>query len=216
MVTRRRYLVTAGVLAVAGCASEPEGTSTADGAETDGVGETPGATETGGATGGSPEPAETDEAEPLVVSSSAFEDGGTIPKKYTGAGEDVSPPLTVESVPEGASTLAVVLEDPDANGYVHWLIWNVPADRTEIPEGVPQTETVDSLGGARQGTNNFGEIGYRGPLPPKGDGPHTYRFTVYAVDGTLDLAAGAGRGKLGSALEGRVVDRYRFTAEFER
>ena len=189
MLSRRRLLAATGAALVAGCGSGPDAS-------------TP--TEDDGPDGG----------EPLVVRPDAFEDEGTIPRRYTGVGEDVSPPLTIESAPEAAETVALVLDDPDANDYLHWLIWNVPADTGEIPEGVPRTETVDSLGGARQGTNDFGEVGYRGPLPPEGDAAHTYRFTAYAVDTTLELAAGAGRGPLESALEDHVVDRYRFVGTF--
>jgi len=191
MVSRRRLLAATGVALVAGCGSGSDaGTATGDG-------------------GGG-------EAEPLVVRPSGFEDEGTIPRKYTGVGDDVSPPMTVESVPANAETLAIVLDDPDANDYLHWLIWNVPADTDEIPAGIPRTETVDSLGGARQGTNDFGEIGYRGPLPPEGDAAHTYQFSTYAVDTSLELAAGADRGELDSALDGHVIDRYPFVGTFDR
>ena len=189
MLSRRRLLAASGAALVAGCGSGPDGRTAI---ESDGGGE------------------------PLVVRPDAFEDEGTIPRTYTGVGEDVSPPITIVPGPEATETFAVVLDDPSANEFVHWLIWNVPGDTEEIPEGVPRTETVDSLGGARQGTNDFGEVGYRGPLPPEGDAAHTYRFTTYAVDTTLELAAGAGRGALESALEGHVLDRYPFVGTFAR
>lgn len=240
MVSRRRLLCATGALLLAGCSSDP-GESTeidessdspadeADGAAEDDV--SPSATDSGTRTGeeagpttGTTDGSETASGtnggvareEPLVVSPTAFETGGTIPEKYTGVGEDVSPPLAVESAPSSAETLALVVDDPDANEYDHWLIWNIPGDATEVPEGVPQTETVDALDGARQGTNNFGEIGYRGPLPPADDDAHTYRFTAYAVDTTLEVDAGAGRADLESALDGHVLDDHRFTAEFDR
>lgn len=224
MVSRRQVLIASGTVLLAGCGSSPGGTQTQDEA---GPTETATPAEGPGAVTGSAEGTPTSKgdgsddegsvgAEPLVVSSSAFDEGGSIPEAYTGVGEDLSPPLTVESVPDSADTQAIVLDDPDANDYLHWLIWNIPADQSDIPEGLPQAETVDSLDGARQGTNDFGELGYRGPLPPKSDGAHTYRFTVYAVDSTLDLEAGVGRGKLESALEGRVLDTYQFTGEFDR
>ncbi|MFC7195323.1 YbhB/YbcL family Raf kinase inhibitor-like protein [Halosimplex aquaticum] len=91
-----------------------------------------------------------------------------------------------------------------------------PRRRDRDPRRDPQSKTVDALDGARQGTNDFGEIGYRGPLPPADDGAHTYRFTSYAVDTTLEVEAGAGRGDLESALDGQVLDDHRFTAEFDR
>jgi len=206
MVSRREFaLVTCGVL-LAGCSSE-----SSDATATDTTENQAGATGTADATATG-----TEQTDPLTVSTTAFDDGGSIPERHTGVGEDVSPPLTVESVPADAGTLAVVLDDPDANNYLHWLLWNIPADREGIPEGVPQTETVDALDGARQGTNDFGELGYRGPLPPTDDGPHTYRFTTLAADTTLYVEPGAGRDALESALDGHVVGRHRFTGEFGR
>lgn len=154
----------------------------------------------------------------LTVSSSAFEAGDTIPTRYTCEGEDVSPPLTVAGVPEEAGSLALVADDPDAPGgtFVHWLLWNVPPDRTELPAGVARGETVADLGGARQGDNDAGTVGYNGPCPPPADDSHTYRFTVYAVDGTLDLEAGADRAALGDALDGRTLASGRLTGKFDR
>lgn len=152
----------------------------------------------------------------LAVSTPAFPDGGSIPARYTVEGADVSPRIVVESVPADTETLAVVVDDPDAGEFVHWLLWNVPADVTAVPEGVPNSETVASLDGARQGTNGFGELGYRGPAPPEGDGPHTYRFTVSALDTTLSVSPGAGRETLRSALAPARLARDRFTGEFDR
>jgi Raf kinase inhibitor-like YbhB/YbcL family protein len=206
MISRREFaLMTCGVF-LAGCSSD-----SGDGTDIDTTEDQAGAAGTADETA-----AETEQTDPLSVSTTVFDDGGPIPERYTGVGEDVSPTLTVESVPTDAETLAIVMDDPDANNYLHWLIWNIPADRGEMPEGVPQTETVDSLDGARQGTNDFGELGYRGPFPPPDDGPHTYRFTTYAVDTTLDVEPGAGRDVLESALDGHVVDRHAFPGEFDR
>ena len=154
----------------------------------------------------------------LSVTSSAFEEGGQIPPEYTGDGADRSPPLDIDGVPEGAVSLALLVDDPDAPGgtFVHWLLWNLPPDRTTLPAGVPQRERLPAFGDVRQGTNGFDEIGYRGPRPPSGDGPHTYRFTVYAVDEQLELSAGARRRKLDAALAGSVVASGRLTGEYER
>lgn len=223
MISRRRLLLASGAVALGGCASVSEETTTDAAPEptdetTPRAESTPtaerdpsDATPTGGRSG-----TRSAESVPLVVRPEAFDPGGTIPERYTGVGEDVSPPLTVESVPSAAATLALVVDDPDAGGFLHWLIWNVPADRSSIPEGVPRRETVESLGGARQGTNDFGEVGYRGPLPPADDGPHTYRFTASAVDTTLEVAAGADRAALESALDGHTLDTVQFSGEFDR
>jgi len=108
-----------------------------------------------------------------------------------------------------------VVDDPDAPGttFTHWLLWNVPAETTAIPAAA---ETVDALGGARQGENDFGEVGYRGPCPPTGDGPHTYRFRGYAIDSTLDLSAGAGAASVTGALEDARLATDVHTGIFER
>lgn len=155
----------------------------------------------------------------LTLSSSAFDDGGTIPRQYTCDGEDVSPPLSITGVPESASSLALRVDDPDAptdRPFVHWLLWNLPPSTSELPSGVETTGTVDSLGGARQGTTGFGSVGYGGPCPPEGDGPHTYRWTLVAVETTLDLEPDADRDALLSALDGQRVAETTLTGTYER
>jgi len=154
----------------------------------------------------------------LAFRSPAFADGGSIPVQYTADGPEQSPPLSIASVADGTETLSLIVDDPDAPGgaFVHWLLWNVPAERREIPVGLPPAETVPELGGARQGTNDFGEVGYGGPAPPADDDPHTYRFTLYAVDRSLDVPGGAHREALESALDGAVLGRARITATYGR
>ena len=150
---------------------------------------------------GNPALAPADGADGLALRSPAFDDGGSIPRQYGRNGADVNPPLEVTGVPDDAAALAVVVDDPDAveaagEVFVHWLVWNVPL--TTVPENwSPET--------AVEGTNDFGEVGYGGPAPP--DGPHTYRFKCFALDGTLELEAGATVEKFGPALEGRVLAR---------
>lgn len=153
------------------------------------------------------------------VSSSAFDVGTTIPTEYTCDGEDVSPPLRIRGTPDGVESLAVVVDDPDAPSetpFVHWVLWNVPPDTEEIPEAVPQERTVSALDGAAQGTNGFGELGYRGPCPPANDGPHTYRFTVLTLDTMLDLDPGADREAFRSEADPHVRGETTITAEYER
>lgn len=154
----------------------------------------------------------------MQISSSAFEDGDRIPEQYTRDGDDRSPPLVVEDLPEGTQTLALVVDDPDAPGttWVHWLLWGVPADQAEIPEDVPGENIVESLGGARQGKNDFDEVGYGGPEPPVGHGTHHYRFTAYALDRHIDLDAGAGRDALEREMEGAILETARITGTYER
>lgn len=154
----------------------------------------------------------------FTITSSAFEDGASIPERYTADGENSSPPLSVEGVPAEAETLALIADDPDAPGgtFVHWLLWNVPGDRTALPAGIPSDESVETLSGASQGTNDLDETGYSGPAPPADDDAHTYRFTVYAVDTTLALDAGAGRDALDDALSDTTLGSARLTGEYGR
>lgn len=212
MPTRRRFLDVVGRLAavgsavLAGCTGGSGGTTT----PTSGSAADSGAGDDGSGVGTGSENG------PLEFSIPAFADGGPIPERHTVEGADVSPRLVVESVPEGAETLALVVDDPDANGFVHWLLWNVPATVAEITEGIDQSGTVAALDGARQGTNDFGELGYRGPAPPADDGPHTYRFEMSAVGARLDLSAGAEASALRDALDGRRLATHRITGEFDR
>lgn len=154
----------------------------------------------------------------MRVVTSAFEENEAIPEEFTRDGADRSPPLRIEDAPRGTKTFAIIVDDPDAPGktWVHWLIWGIPGDMTEIPADVPSDEIVESLGGARQGTNDFDELGYGGPEPPRGHGTHHYRFTAYALSETIDLDAGARRDALESAMEGCTLETARLTGTYER
>lgn len=154
----------------------------------------------------------------MKISSTAFGDGDPIPEEYTRDGADKSPPLLLEDVPDETRTIALVMDDPDAPGqtWVHWLIWGIPADRDEIPEDVPQDDIVEALGDARQGMNDFDEVGYGGPEPPRGHGPHRYRFTAFAVAEALELDSGATRDELEAAIDPYVLDTALLTGIYER
>lgn len=151
----------------------------------------------------------------LSVSSTVFREGETIPAKYTCEGEDISPPIVWGEPPDGTRSLALIVDDPDAPGgvFTHWIIFNLPADTRQLPAAVPAQPRLDS--GARQGKTDFGRVGYGGPCPPPGK-PHRYRFTVYALDRTLDLAAGASRSQVLGAMEGNILSRGRLTGIYER
>lgn len=153
----------------------------------------------------------------MVVGSSAFQEGEEIPRRYTCAGDDVSPPLHIQDVPDAATSLVVIAEDPDAPSgiFVHWLLWNVPSRVEMIPKAIPATETVEGLAPAAQGTNDFGKIGYAGPCPPPGP-PHRYLFRVFALDQTLSLDPGADRERLERAMEGHVLEEAVLTGTFGR
>lgn len=153
----------------------------------------------------------------MKVSSQAFEDGGNIPAKYTCEGEDISPPLSIEDVPSDAESLALIVDDPDAPGGVfdHWEIWNLPVDLDSIPEDIPSGERVKSLGGAIQGKNGFGELGYRGPCPPGGPA-HDYRFKLYALDTEIDLNPGMLKEDLEGRIEGHIIAEDQIVGVFAR
>lgn len=151
----------------------------------------------------------------LELTSPAFDDGARIPERFTCDGADVSPPLEIAGVPEEAASLALVADDPDAPAgtWVHWVLWGLPGDRRELPEGVPPGE--EGPDGARQGTNDFGNSGYGGPCPPPG-APHRYFFKLYALEGTPDLAPGATKEELLEAIDPRVVASCELMGRYER
>jgi Raf kinase inhibitor-like YbhB/YbcL family protein len=129
----------------------------------------------------------------ITLRSPAFENKKPIPKKYTCDGENVSPPLTWETPTTAAVSLALLVEDPDApvGTWTHWILFDLPPDLRSLPENVPHEKVLKN--GARQGTNDFKEIGYGGPCPPPEHGPHRYFFRLYALDVTLNLPPTARR-----------------------
>ncbi|PSP18399.1 MAG: YbhB/YbcL family Raf kinase inhibitor-like protein [Cyanobacteria bacterium QS_8_64_29] len=150
----------------------------------------------------------------MKLESSAFGPEGTIPIKYSCDGEDISLPLSWQGVPEGTQSLALICDDPDAPGmtFVHWLIYNLPAEVQQLPENVPNRERLES--GALQGENNFGKVGYGGPCPP--GGTHRYFFRLYALDGMLDLGAGISRDRLERAMEGHILAQAELMGRYSR
>ena len=151
----------------------------------------------------------------VQVTSSAFTDGAAVPEKYTADGQDVSPPLAWSGVPEGAKSIALICDDPDAPGrtWVHWVLYGLPATATGLPEGVPTTPTTPQ--GAKQGTNSWPRMGYGGPSPPPGK-PHRYVFKVYALDSVPDLAPGAKKEALLRAMEGHILAEGHLTGTYGR
>jgi Raf kinase inhibitor-like YbhB/YbcL family protein len=151
----------------------------------------------------------------IELTSTAFQAGATIPKEYTGDGADCSPPLAWSEPPAGTRSLALVCDDPDAPGgtWVHWVLFNLPAETRELGKGVPTAETLPD--GARQGRTDFGETGYGGPAPPKGP-PHRYFFRLYALDVVLDLPAGATKAQLLEAMEGHVLAEGQLMGRYGR
>ena len=151
----------------------------------------------------------------LGIRSSAFSEGGTIPKKFTCDGSDASPELTWSNAPAGAQSFALIADDPDAPAgtWTHWIAWNIPPSVAKLPEGVPKTEMLAD--GTRQGRNDFKRIGYGGPCPPPGK-PHRYFFRLYALGAKLDLNAGASRSELERAMKGHVLGQAEAMGRFGR
>jgi Raf kinase inhibitor-like YbhB/YbcL family protein len=151
----------------------------------------------------------------LQLTSIAFENGQPIPKRHTGDGEDISPSLAWSDPPKETKTFALICDDPDAPSgtWVHWVVFNLPADARELAEGVPTSAMLTN--GAKQGTNDFGNLGYGGPAPPRGK-PHRYFFKLYALDRTLDLAAGATKDRLLAACQGHILAEAQLTGKYQR
>jgi Raf kinase inhibitor-like YbhB/YbcL family protein len=134
----------------------------------------------------------------MKLNSPAFENNGMIPSKYTCQGSDVSPPLEISEVPEGTKSLALIVDDPDApmGTWVHWVVWGITSDKTEIKEGeVP----------GKQGKNDFGKLNYGGPCPPSGT--HRYFFKLYALDYVPGISEGSSKSELLENIEGHVVGK---------
>ena len=152
----------------------------------------------------------------ISISSSAFRDGDGIPDKYTCQGLDVSPSLAMESKPPAwTRSLVLIVDDPDAPGevFTHWVLFNIPPDNFELPDAVPAEERLSS--GALQGKNDFGNIGYGGPCPPPGRS-HRYQFTIYALDCTLDLKAGASKKQVVDAMQRHILSQGQLVGSYQR
>jgi len=147
----------------------------------------------------------------ITLRSPAFTAGAEIPKQYTCDGDSFSPPLVWSSVPRKAKELALLVEDPDAPGgtFVHWTAWGIPTTASQIPPNVP----TDNL---QQGKNSFGKTGYGAPCPPKGDAPHRYVFTLYALSNTLPLGEGASPSDVSSAIADIAIAKGVLTGKYGR
>ena len=158
----------------------------------------------------------------MTVTSPAFAPGEAIPRKYTGEGEDLSPPLAWTGVPTEAVELAMICDDPDAptsEPWVHWVWYGLDASVTGLPEGLPPDPQLESPVRLRQGRQSWSSgrtVGYRGPLPPPGHGVHHYHFKLYALDQKLDLPPGATKSELLQAMRGHVVATGELVGTYER
>jgi len=145
----------------------------------------------------------------LTVSSPVFENNSTIPSKYTCDGANVNPPLSIEHVPDGTKSLALVVDDPDAPAgvWVHWVLWNIQPETKELKENsVPR--------GAQQGMNDFRKHPYSGPCPPSGT--HRYVFKIYALDTILTISPDATKTDLEKAMKGHIIEQGHIIGLYKR
>lgn len=151
----------------------------------------------------------------MHLSSPAFTDGGAIPEKHTCDGLNISPPLNWRGAPVGTKSFALICDDPDAptQAWTHWVIYNLPATTTELPEHMPPAETLPN--GAQQGTNDFKRPGYGGPCPPAGR-THHYRFKLLALDRVLQLPDPITKGALEKACAGHTLATATLTGTYRR
>jgi Raf kinase inhibitor-like YbhB/YbcL family protein len=151
---------------------------------------------------------------PLLMQSTAFEDGGIVPQKYAGR-DGVQPGFTFSNAPEGTVSYAIILHDLDVslmnstNDVLHWICWNIPASAKGIPEGkLPE--------GSVTGKNIAGQNAYFGPGAPAGPRYHHYVFELYALNANLDLPNTASRPELLKAMEGKIVAKAAYVGRFHQ
>ncbi len=150
---------------------------------------------------------------PFKLIVEAFSEGELIPKRYTCEGTDVAPPLTWGGEPQGTQSFALIMDDPDAPAgtWNHWLLFDIPASVHALPEGHKAGQ--DSV----SGTNDFGKLGYGGPCPPRGHGPHRYFFKLFALSTpSLKLARGARRSEIDRAMRGQILAETQQMGRYER
>ena len=151
----------------------------------------------------------------FTISSSSFQNGANIPKKFTCDGTDVSPELRWSSPPAGTQSFALIADDPDApvGTWTHWVLFDLPAETTSLPENVAKVEELPT--GGRQGRNDFRKIGYGGPCPPPGK-PHRYFFKLYALDTRLNLKPGASKQEIEQAMQGHILGKAELMGKYQR
>jgi Raf kinase inhibitor-like YbhB/YbcL family protein len=162
-------------------------------------------------------PTVTEEDVPMSIqlTSSAFAEGAEIPVQYTCDGKNASPPLTWSDVPAGVKSFALIADDPDAPGgtWVHWVLYDLPPDATQLPEDTPATQMLSN--GAKHGVNDFRKLGFGGPCPPKGT-PHRYFFKLYALDAQLQMKPGATKQDVLRAMQGHILAEGQLMGTYKR
>jgi len=151
----------------------------------------------------------------ISISTEAFKAGENIPSEYTCDGKNVSPALSWSSIPAGAKTIALIMDDPDAprGTFVHWVLYNIPSTTQELPKGVPRNEKLAD--GSLQGMTDFGRAGYGGPCPPPGKS-HRYYFKIFALDNQINLSSGATKGDVEKAMKGHILAQGELMGKYRR
>lgn len=161
----------------------------------------------------------TKNGQPISVKA-AFEKDGPIPVQYVADGDNASPPIEWNTVPQGTKSFVLIVDDPDAakpKPFTHWLAYDIPVVTTKLREGIPGTPILQDPKEMKQGANSMGSIGYTGPKPPVGDPAHHYHFQIFALDiETLDLEPGAKRDAVLTRMEGHVLGVGQIVGTFER
>jgi Raf kinase inhibitor-like YbhB/YbcL family protein len=155
----------------------------------------------------------------ITLKTTAFQNGQPIPKRFSGDGADVSPPLTWTDPPDDTKELALIVDDPDAptaEPWVHWVIYRLPAETRSLPEGVPAQPRLSAPAAVLQGKNSWGTIGYRGPAPPRGHGTHHYHFRLYALGAPLAATPGLDKNALLKAMKGHVLAEAELVGTYQR
>lgn len=147
----------------------------------------------------------------MKLESNAFSADSMIPPKYTCDGENISPDLRWDDPPVETQSLVLIVDDPDAPGqtFVHWVVYDLPPETRQLPEGVDAEQSE-----GMEGSTDFDQLGYGGPCPPSGT--HRYFFKLYALDQPLGLASGATKGDVLAAIEGHVIDTAELIGRYSR
>ncbi|MGD8428574.1 MAG: YbhB/YbcL family Raf kinase inhibitor-like protein [Balneolaceae bacterium] len=150
----------------------------------------------------------------LQILSSAFKNGETIPVKYSCDGENVSPPLEWSEVPDGTKSFALIVDDPDAPAktWVHWVLYNIPANQRKQDENI--SDDKQFVTGAMHGVNDYQKHGYRGPCPP--GGTHRYYFKLYALDSVLNLTPSITKHQLIDGMKGHIIEQAELMGKYTR
>jgi Raf kinase inhibitor-like YbhB/YbcL family protein len=144
----------------------------------------------------------------MTLTSPAFEASGLIPPRYTCSGADQSPPLAWSGTPAGTASFALIVDDPDARGFIHWVAYDLPGDSSSLPGNAARSAEI------AQGRNSFGSIGWRGPCPPSG--VHRYDFTLFALDTSLSLSGDPSAADVRAAMRGHILGQATLTGRFGR